>query len=160
VNADLPVMPLSTILKSTNNFSDKLGEGGFGTVYKVMNQDNIQYPLWYLFCMISPLAKFLYRDLKNVLGCFNRWKGNCCKAFKNFSSRCGGIQEWSYADCQIAASEPCETVGFAALSKMKSFLSINTCQIKHLSMNDTSIPLVIKQKCVLSSGLCQVWNDT
>ncbi|RHN65548.1 putative protein kinase RLK-Pelle-DLSV family [Medicago truncatula] len=36
VNSDLPMMPLSTILKSTHNFSDKykLGEGGFGTVYK------------------------------------------------------------------------------------------------------------------------------
>jgi len=37
MNADLPMMPLSTILKSTNNFSDehKLGKGGFGPVYKV-----------------------------------------------------------------------------------------------------------------------------
>ncbi|PNX79223.1 cysteine-rich receptor-like protein kinase 10-like protein [Trifolium pratense] len=35
-HTDLPMMPLSTILKSTNNFSDeyKLGKGGFGTVYK------------------------------------------------------------------------------------------------------------------------------
>lgn len=39
VNSDLPMMPLSTILKSTQNFSDKykLGEGGFGTVYKVLH---------------------------------------------------------------------------------------------------------------------------
>ncbi|CAI8595923.1 unnamed protein product [Vicia faba] len=35
-NSDLSMMPLSTILKSTNNFSDeyKLGKCGFGTVYK------------------------------------------------------------------------------------------------------------------------------
>ena len=34
---DLPTFDLSTIMKATANFSDdnKLGEGGFGTVYKV-----------------------------------------------------------------------------------------------------------------------------
>lgn len=38
-NPDLPMMHLSAILKSTTKFSDayKLGKGGFGTVYKVIN---------------------------------------------------------------------------------------------------------------------------
>ncbi|KAK7405574.1 hypothetical protein VNO78_07007 [Psophocarpus tetragonolobus] len=36
LNTDLPTMPLITILQSTDNFSEasKLGEGGFGPVYK------------------------------------------------------------------------------------------------------------------------------
>ncbi|KAL9321671.1 hypothetical protein ACSQ67_009724 [Phaseolus vulgaris] len=36
MNTDFPMMPLSTILKCTNNFSEeqKLGKGGFGPVYK------------------------------------------------------------------------------------------------------------------------------
>ncbi|KAK7314057.1 hypothetical protein VNO77_39265 [Canavalia gladiata] len=36
LNTDLPVIPLITILQSTDNFSEasKLGEGGFGPVYK------------------------------------------------------------------------------------------------------------------------------
>ena len=38
LNPELPTIPLSTILQSTDNFSEvsKLGEGGFGPVYKVL----------------------------------------------------------------------------------------------------------------------------
>lgn len=40
---DVPMFELSAIIKATDNFSDenKLGEGGFGPVYKVLiqNQD-------------------------------------------------------------------------------------------------------------------------
>lgn len=38
-NADLPLFELSSIAAATNNFSseNKLGEGGFGSVYKVIN---------------------------------------------------------------------------------------------------------------------------
>lgn len=38
VEADLPFLKLSTILKATDNFSvsNKLGQGGFGPVYKVV----------------------------------------------------------------------------------------------------------------------------
>ena len=34
---DIPIFDLSVIIKATDNFStlNKLGEGGFGTVYKV-----------------------------------------------------------------------------------------------------------------------------
>ncbi|CAL0311028.1 unnamed protein product [Lupinus luteus] len=44
VNGDLPMMPLSTIIQSTDNFSDeyKLGKGGFGPVYKGVLQDGRQ----------------------------------------------------------------------------------------------------------------------
>ena len=38
LNADLPTIPLSVIQQTTNHFSgsSKLGEGGFGPVYKVL----------------------------------------------------------------------------------------------------------------------------
>jgi hypothetical protein len=37
-NSDLPFFDLSVIIAATNNFSvaNKLGEGGFGSVYKVL----------------------------------------------------------------------------------------------------------------------------
>jgi len=38
LNGDLPTIPLTAVLHCTNNFSEasKLGEGGFGPVYKVL----------------------------------------------------------------------------------------------------------------------------
>ncbi|XP_014491813.1 cysteine-rich receptor-like protein kinase 10 isoform X3 [Vigna radiata var. radiata] len=41
---ELPIIPLTTILQSTDNFSEacKLGEGGFGTVYKGILADGTQ----------------------------------------------------------------------------------------------------------------------
>ena len=38
LNSDLPTIPLISIQQSTNHFSEssKLGEGGFGPVYKVL----------------------------------------------------------------------------------------------------------------------------
>ncbi|XP_047156254.1 cysteine-rich receptor-like protein kinase 10 isoform X2 [Vigna umbellata] len=43
-SAELPIIPLTTILQSTDNFSEacKLGEGGFGTVYKGILGDGTQ----------------------------------------------------------------------------------------------------------------------
>ena len=42
-NSDLPLVSLKTIAAATDNFSDanKLGEGGFGSVYKVLKATTI-----------------------------------------------------------------------------------------------------------------------
>ena len=41
LNTDLPTIPLLVVQQSTQNFSEKtkLGEGGFGPVYKVRNYE-------------------------------------------------------------------------------------------------------------------------
>lgn len=42
-NADLPFFALGSVVAATNNFSltNKLGEGGFGSVYKVPSSSNL-----------------------------------------------------------------------------------------------------------------------
>jgi hypothetical protein len=42
---DLPLFSFSTMISATNDFSNynKLGEGGFGPVYKVINMQQLKY---------------------------------------------------------------------------------------------------------------------
>lgn len=40
-NTDLPFFDLSTIAAATDNFSNKLGQGGFGAVYKVCKHSSL-----------------------------------------------------------------------------------------------------------------------
>jgi len=55
LNADLPTIPLITIQHCTNNFSEtsKLGEGGFGSVYKV-------FMIWNFYNRLYDIITFLY----------------------------------------------------------------------------------------------------
>lgn len=43
IDLDLPLFDLPRIIRATNNFSvhNKLGEGGFGAVYKVKTQETV-----------------------------------------------------------------------------------------------------------------------
>ncbi|BAT89379.1 hypothetical protein VIGAN_06032500 [Vigna angularis var. angularis] len=81
-NPDLPRIPLITILQSTDNFSEasKLGEGGFGPVYKGTLPDGKQIAVKRLSqfsCQGSEefnnevmfIAKLRHRNLVRLLAC-------------------------------------------------------------------------------------------
>ncbi|KAL9298271.1 hypothetical protein ACSQ67_024167 [Phaseolus vulgaris] len=82
LNTDLPIIPLITVLQSTDNFSEasKLGEGGFGSVYKGILPDGRQIAVKRLSKFsgqgseefnneVMSIAKLQHRNLVRLFGC-------------------------------------------------------------------------------------------
>ena len=90
---DLPLLDFSTIVDATESFSTKkkIGEGGFGPVYKVIQ---------HLSTRAKTLSKVLnFRIYRHAYKCeyvgeTSTWAGNCCeKTFKKLGTRNNGVQK-------------------------------------------------------------------
>ncbi|KAI4333773.1 hypothetical protein L6164_018539 [Bauhinia variegata] len=79
---DLPLLDLSSIATATNNFSinNKIGEGGFGPVYKGTLEDGLEFAVKRLSTSsgqgltefkneVKLIAKLQHRNLVRLLGC-------------------------------------------------------------------------------------------
>ncbi|CAL5344602.1 unnamed protein product [Camellia sinensis] len=72
---ELPFMELATIMAATDNFSDsnKLGQGGFGTVYKEIAVKRLSRKSWQgleeFVNEVIVIAKLQHRNLVRLLGC-------------------------------------------------------------------------------------------
>jgi hypothetical protein len=91
-DAELPVFSYESVLAATNNFSiaNKLGQGGFGPVYKVYM---IHFPDEFASKLLrQPIMVNLHGSLKSLwfsfIGENTKGAGNSCKnAFKNIWTR-------------------------------------------------------------------------
>ena len=91
--SELLVFSVASIMAATNNFSieNKLGQGGFGPVYKVIIFHVKR--LCKNFISNSNLTKTICHEISKT-GKANRWTRNCDKkAFKNVRARAFRIQE-------------------------------------------------------------------
>ena len=97
---ELPIFDLITISNATDNFANnnKLGEGGFGSVYKVNNNRT------------SGTIFFSKHNWTFFLLGYIAWgaRNSCKETFKEFWTRIERVQKWSYINCQTSTPQSCE----------------------------------------------------
>lgn len=116
---------LDTLKAATNNFcvENKLGEGGFGPVYKVMDScvkflcnscdipslqttRNIKNHLTNQFYSKAPYL-LIRSQCSTCLGHATRWAGDCCQeALSIIMSRKGGDEKWGSPVSEAQAQKP------------------------------------------------------
>lgn len=102
---DLKLFNYTLLLSASNDFSieNKLGQGGFGAVYKVIW--NHWVCIMYKFDLLNDIIVFV-----GILGNPTKWRRSCHeKTFQNIYTRNWGIQKWTNAYKWTSTHESCTT---------------------------------------------------
>lgn len=120
---DLPFFDLESILAATDYFSDenKLGQGGYGPVYKV---PSVLHFCFHFFpsqqCIgLTTMSMCVGTLMSGKVSRRSRHRNK--ETFKRFWPRLAGIQEWGYFNSKTSTSKPRSTSGILHGKRREDF---------------------------------------